>query len=100
MLRFSRQKQEGMQSSGWKEYNGDDFGFYRLQDEANQVSLALMVVREGRSVVFRVEGDSLMDDDYPLTLNLCMYAFLSEPNARITAPKQFPMVKSSQLCHQ
>ena len=91
-MRFSRQKREGIQSSGWKDYNADDFGFYRLQDDTNHVSLALMVIREGKSVVFRVEGDSLLEDGYPTTLNLCMYAFLSEPNAHLTAPKPFPMV--------
>lgn len=53
-----------------------------------------MVIREGKSVVFRLEGDSLMEDDYPSTLSLCMYAFLAEPNAHITVPKQFPMVKA------
>ena len=93
-MRFSKQKQEGIHSSGWKEFNADDFGFYRLQDDTNHVSLALMVIREGKSVVFRLEGDSLMEADYPSTLSLCMYAFLAEPNAHITVPKQFPMVKA------
>lgn len=51
-----------------------------------------MVIREGKSVVFRVEGDSLLEDGYPTTLNLCMYAFLSEPNGHLTVPKPFPMV--------
>ena len=51
-----------------------------------------MVIREGKSVVFRVEGDSLLEDGYPTTLNLCMYAWLSEPNARLRAPKPLPMV--------
>lgn len=94
-MRFSKEKQEGIQNSGWRDYNADNFGFYRLQDDANHVSLALLVVREGRSVVFRVEGDSLLEDSYLSTLNLCMYAFLAERNAHITVPKEFPMVRVS-----
>ena len=79
-LRFSKQKQEGVQNSGWREFDGDGYGFYRLQDDTNHITLAVMVIRQRNDVVFRVEGDSARGDGYSTSLNLLMYIYPNELN--------------------
>ena len=77
-LRFSKQKQKGIKNSGWREYDGDSYGFYRLQDDTNHINLAVMIIRQRSDVVFRVEGDSVRGDGYSTSLNLLMYIYPNE----------------------
>lgn len=72
-LRFSKDSAHGIKQAGWNEYNADDYGTYRVEDEENNVILTIRLIREENDIVFRVEGDTMEDQPSATTLSLFMF---------------------------
>ena len=72
-LRFSKESAHNIKQAGWDEYNADDYGVYRVEDEENNVVLTIRLIREDNDVVFRVEGDTIKDEPFPRALSLFLF---------------------------
>lgn len=72
-LRFSKESAHNIKQAGWGEYNADDYGVYRVEDEENNVVLTIRLIREDNDVVFRVEGDTIKDEPFPRALSLFLF---------------------------
>ena len=72
-LRFSKESAHNIKQAGWSEYNADDYGVYRVEDEENNVVLTIRLIREDNDVVFRVEGDTIKDEPFPRALSLFLF---------------------------
>ena len=80
-LRFSKTKSEGIKQFGWNEYNADDYGAFRMEDESNGLVLSIRLLRQDNDIVFRVEGDTVDGRSTPTDVSLFMFLIPHSPTS-------------------
>ena len=78
-LRFSKTKGEGIKQFGWNEYNADDYGSFRVEDESNGLVLSIRLLRQDNDIVFRIEGDTVESRSIPTNVSLFMFLIPPSP---------------------
>lgn len=76
-LRSTKEKHEGIDRYNWEEYNMEDYGVFRIKDDANRVKLSFSLVRQEDDLVVRVSGEAIDKKDPPA--NLTLLHFVQNP---------------------
>lgn len=76
-LRSTKEKHEGIDRYNWEEYNMENYGCFRIKDDANHVKLSFSLVRQDDDLVMRVSGEAIDKTDPPA--NLTLLHFVQNP---------------------